>query len=106
MSDKQPYQFFEDLPADQFAALVEDIRANGVRVPIEVDENGATLDGHQRLRAVKTLADAGVKVDYGTQSSYQGAAEGARYRDAGGRRDARGCRGGCRGWHKDGSPMD
>ena len=67
MSDKQPYQFFEDLPADQFAALVEDIRANGVRVPIEFDENGATLDGHQRLRAVKLLADEGVKVDYASQ---------------------------------------
>ncbi len=67
MSDRQPYQFFEDLPADQFAALVEDIRANGVRVPIEFDENGATLDGHQRLRAVKLLADEGVKVDYASQ---------------------------------------
>jgi ParB-like chromosome segregation protein Spo0J len=67
VSDRQPYQFFEDLPADQFAALVEDIRANGVRVPIEIDEKGATLDGHQRLRAVKLLADEGVKVDYASQ---------------------------------------
>ena len=68
MSDaRQPYQFFEDLPDAEFAELVEDIRAHGVLVPIEFDKTGATLDGHQRLRAVKVLADEGVKVDYTSQ---------------------------------------
>lgn len=52
------YQPFNDLPAAQFSALVDDISKRGVLLPIIVDENGKTIDGHQRRRAA---AEAGVE---------------------------------------------
>lgn len=52
------YQPFNDLPAAQFQALVTDIEARGVILPIIVDENDKTIDGHQRRRAA---AEAGVE---------------------------------------------
>lgn len=52
------YQPFNDLPAGHFAALVADIERNGVLLPILVDENDKTIDGHQRRRAA---AEAGVE---------------------------------------------
>lgn len=45
------YQPFNDLPAAQFQALVKDVERNGVLIPIVVDENDRTIDGHQRRRA-------------------------------------------------------
>jgi site-specific DNA-methyltransferase (adenine-specific) len=47
-----------DLPADEFEALKQDIAANGLRCPIDQDEMGSTLDGHQRERA---LLELGIK---------------------------------------------
>lgn len=44
----QPYQFLPALTAEEYAALREDIAANGIRVPVDVDEDGQTLDGHHR----------------------------------------------------------
>ena len=41
------------LSTDEFAALKADIKANGVQVPIVVDENGAILDGHHRFKIDK-----------------------------------------------------
>lgn len=52
------YQPFNDLPAAQFTALVSDIAKRGVLLPILVDENGKTIDGHQRRKAA---AEAGVE---------------------------------------------
>lgn len=52
------YQPFNDLPAAQFQGLVDDISKRGVLLPIIVDENGQTIDGHQRRRAA---AEAGVE---------------------------------------------
>jgi hypothetical protein len=47
MSD-QPYQLLPPLTAEEYAALREDIAANGIRVPVDVDEDGQILDGHHR----------------------------------------------------------
>ena len=42
------YQVMPGLTADEYADLRDDIAANGVRVPVDVDENGQVLDGHHR----------------------------------------------------------
>jgi ParB-like chromosome segregation protein Spo0J len=47
-------KLFPDLPPGEFAALVEDIRQNGVKVPILVCQ-GLILDGRQRYRACQKL---------------------------------------------------
>lgn len=52
------YQPFHDLPAAQFEALVRDIAERGVLLPIIVDEDDKTIDGHQRRKAA---AEAGVE---------------------------------------------
>lgn len=49
------YQPFHDLPAAQFEGLKKDIEARGIVQPILVDENGKTIDGHQRRRAAAEL---------------------------------------------------
>jgi len=49
------FQVMPPLTTDEYAALVEDIRANGVRVPIDVDQHGRILDGHHRDRACRDL---------------------------------------------------
>ena len=54
------------LSAYEFEALSADIKLNGVRVPIDVDEDGVILDGHHRFkvdkaaprRVIKGLTDA------------------------------------------------
>lgn len=43
-----PYQLLPRLSDDEYEALKADIAANGVRVPIDTDENGTILDGHHR----------------------------------------------------------
>jgi ParB-like chromosome segregation protein Spo0J len=59
---------FQLLPAPspgEYAALKRDIAAHGVAVPVEVDEDGTTLDGHTRIKIVTELRAEGVKVpDY------------------------------------------
>lgn len=47
------YQLLPPLSDEEYAALREDIRGAGVRVPIDVDEDGNILDGHHR----KAIAD-------------------------------------------------
>ena len=49
------YQLLPQLSEDEYAALRESIRADGVKVPIELDERGAVLDGHHRLAICKEL---------------------------------------------------
>jgi ParB-like chromosome segregation protein Spo0J len=61
----QPYQLLPPLSDDEFASLKADIRAHGVLVPIELDSDGATLDGHHRMRAWTELKAEGVRLpDY------------------------------------------
>jgi modification methylase len=50
-----PYQLLPALSVEAFAALKADIEARGVLVPVELDENGALLDGHHRMRACAEL---------------------------------------------------
>lgn len=42
------YQVMPGLTAEEYADLRSDIAAHGIRVPIDVDENGQVLDGHHR----------------------------------------------------------
>lgn len=42
------YQVLPGLLPDEYAALRADIGAHGVRVPVDIDENGQVLDGHHR----------------------------------------------------------
>jgi N6-adenosine-specific RNA methylase IME4 len=46
---KKKYQLFTDLNLEEFAALEQDCVARGIQVPIELDEDGNILDGHNRL---------------------------------------------------------
>ena len=50
-----PWQLLPDLTHDELAALRADIAENGVLVPVEVDEDGAILDGHNRARIAGEL---------------------------------------------------
>lgn len=56
------YQILPPLDADAFGALKADIAEHGVLVPVEVDETGAVIDGHHRVRAVEELRAEGVRV--------------------------------------------
>jgi ParB-like chromosome segregation protein Spo0J len=51
----EKYQMLPELPPEQFAALRADIAERGVVVPVVVDEFGAILDGHNRVRACREL---------------------------------------------------
>ncbi len=48
-SREHQYQLFDALRPEEYAALEKDILARGVMVPVEVDENGTILDGHNRV---------------------------------------------------------
>ena len=49
------FQVMPPLADDDFAALKADIQANGVLIPVEVDEDGNVLDGHHRVSACTEL---------------------------------------------------
>ena len=49
------YQPMPDLTPDEFELLKSDIAENGLQYPIIQDEDGTTLDGHQRERALREL---------------------------------------------------
>ena len=46
----QQRDLFDDLPASEFAALVEDLRRNGQTTPIRILVDGTILGGTQRVR--------------------------------------------------------
>ena len=52
------YQALPDLDAAAYELLRADIAARGVLVAVEVDEAGAILDGHHRVRACRELGIA------------------------------------------------
>lgn len=59
------YQVMPDLTPIEYEALKADIAERGVLVPVEVDETGAILDGHHRVKAWQELRSEGVNVtDY------------------------------------------
>lgn len=49
------YQLLPDLSEDEYESLKADIAARGVMVPVELEETGAILDGHHRVRACGEL---------------------------------------------------
>lgn len=55
MMGERGYQFFPSLDVNEYHALKEDIRQNGVRVPVEYDEEGNVLDGFHRVQICKEL---------------------------------------------------
>ena len=54
---------FEPLKAWEYAALKADIVRRGVLVPIEYDEDGTIVDGHNRAKIVTELEAEGIVVD-------------------------------------------
>ena len=52
-----PYQarLFDDLPDQELAEMVEDMRVHSQRAPLEIRPNGEIVDGHQRKRAAEVL---------------------------------------------------
>ena len=63
MSDGPKYQPLPPLSEDEYAALKEDIRVNGLTYPIQVDENGNIIDGHHRKQICDEL---GIEPGYET----------------------------------------
>lgn len=60
-----PYQLFDELSDEDYAALKADIAEHGVMVPVELDEVGNILDGHHRIRAWHELKAEGIELaDY------------------------------------------
>lgn len=53
-----PYQVMPPLTDEEYQALKDDIEANGVLLPVEVDEDGNILDGHHRAMICKELGIA------------------------------------------------
>lgn len=59
------YQVMPDLTPIEYEALKADIEERGVLVPVEVDETGAILDGHHRVKAWQELRSEGANItDY------------------------------------------
>jgi site-specific DNA-methyltransferase (adenine-specific) len=52
---KPKFKPMPDLPPEEFEALKQDIAVNRLHSPIDQDELGNTLDGHQRERALQEL---------------------------------------------------
>jgi len=60
-----PYQLIGSLSEEEYQALKRDIAKRGVLVPVEMDEDGVTLDGHHRIQAWNELRHEGIKIpDY------------------------------------------
>ena len=57
------YQLFPELNTIEFERLKTDIAENGVLVPVEIDENGNTLDGHHRIKIWNELKSEGIKLE-------------------------------------------
>lgn len=73
-AETSTFQPMPPLPEDQLAALVVDIDAHGILVPIVVDQHGRILDGHNRAaiaaelgiecpKIVHEVADDGAAMD-------------------------------------------
>jgi len=55
VDDGPKYQPMPPLTDDEYAALKEDIRVNGLMYAIQVDENGNIIDGHHRKQICEEL---------------------------------------------------
>ena len=74
------YQVFEPLSEEAYTALKMDIAKHGIRVPVEVDEEGNILDGHNRAaiaeelgidcpQVVRTFATEAEKIEYAVKAN-------------------------------------
>lgn len=61
------YQVMPDLEPNEYRGLKADIAERGVLVPVVLDEQGAVIDGHHRVRACRELGitDYPTKVEEG-----------------------------------------
>ena len=48
-------KYFDLLQGKEFQRLAEDIRKNGIKVPLVAKQDGTLLAGHNRLLIAKTL---------------------------------------------------
>jgi ParB-like chromosome segregation protein Spo0J len=55
MDTMNKYQYLPSLSLEEYEALKESIRENGVIEPVIVDESGAIIDGHHRVKACEEL---------------------------------------------------
>lgn len=55
MTDTYQYQLMPALTAEEYQSLKDDIKARGVQVPVEYDEQGNILDGHHRVQVCHEL---------------------------------------------------
>jgi hypothetical protein len=55
VSDEGLYQLLPPLSEEEHAALVADIQANGILVPVIVDQHEAVIDGHHRQQIADEL---------------------------------------------------
>lgn len=53
--EKPIFQVMPPLSTEEYEALKADIGEHGVQVPVEMDESGAILDGHHRVKACQEL---------------------------------------------------
>jgi len=59
------HQVMPPLSEEEYESLKSDIAEHGVRVPVVVDEEGVTIDGHHRIQAWEELREEGREVpDY------------------------------------------
>lgn len=63
------YQLVPAMDPEHYAALYDDIKSAGVRVPIDVDEQGNILDGHHRKAIADELGkECPERIVYGLES--------------------------------------
>lgn len=64
-----PYQLMPRLTDEEFEWLRDDIRTNGVLVPVVLDDQGQILDGHHRLACIASLEleTPGLVIPYQTE---------------------------------------
>lgn len=57
--DERKYQVMDELTAEEYAELKADIKAHGIVVPVEIDQDGNVIDGHNRVKIAEELKAEG-----------------------------------------------
>lgn len=68
-----------DMTEEEYLQLKDDIKRNGVLVPIEFDQNGVIIDGHHRFRAYSELIAEGIELPMFDRITRRFSSEEARY---------------------------
>lgn len=69
------YQVMDDLTLEEYEALKESIREKGILSPVEVDQDGNTIDGHNRIQIAEELKAEGFDIDIPKNSKTYGSEE-------------------------------